>query len=123
MVRLKVLDDNGAVRYNDKADPLSVDELVGDFLTANPHFVRASQGGAGTQGMAGGSTQKPISVADMGSKLERRRARSLSCVKEESQINHFDIGLLIWLLQLAQPLTTCLRISSLRHDSLLKKNP
>ena len=62
---VEVLDDNGAVRYNDKADPLSVDELVGDFLTANPHFVRASQGGAGTQGMAGGSTQKPISVAEM----------------------------------------------------------
>ena len=62
---VEVLDDNGTVRYNDKADPLSVDELVGDFLTANPHFVRASQGGAGTQGMAGGSTQKPISVADM----------------------------------------------------------
>ncbi len=62
---VEVLDDNGAVRYNDKADPLSVDELVGDFLTANPHFVRASQSGAGTQGMAGGSTQKPISVADM----------------------------------------------------------
>jgi len=62
---VEVLDDNGAVRYNDKADPLSVDELVGDFLTANPHFVRASAGGAGTQGMAGGSTQKPISVADM----------------------------------------------------------
>ena len=62
---VEVLDDNGAVRYNDKADPLSVDELVGDFLTANPHFVRASAGGAGTQGMAGGSTQRPISVADM----------------------------------------------------------
>ena len=62
---VEVLDDNGTVRYNDKADPLSVDELVGDFLTANPHFVRASAGGAGTQGNAGGSTQKPISVADM----------------------------------------------------------
>jgi len=62
---VEVLDENGSIRYNDKADPLSVDELMGDFLTANPHFVRASQGGAGTQGMAGGSTQKPISVADM----------------------------------------------------------
>ena len=62
---VEVLDDSGAIRYNDKAAPLSVDELVGDFLTANPHFVRASAGGAGTQGMAGGSTQKPISVADM----------------------------------------------------------
>ncbi len=62
---VEVLDDSGAIRYNDKGDPLSVDEAVGDFLTANPHFVRASAGGAGTQGMAGGSTQKPISVADM----------------------------------------------------------
>lgn len=62
---VEVLDSNGVVRYNDKGDLLSVDELVGDFLTANPHFVRASAGGAGSQGMAGGSTQKPQSVADM----------------------------------------------------------
>ena len=62
---VEVLDSSGAVRYNDKGDLLSVDELVGDFLTANPHFVRASQGGAGSKGMAGGSTQKPQSVADM----------------------------------------------------------
>jgi len=62
---VEVLDSNGTVRYNDKADPLSILEYVGDFLTANPHFVRASSGGAGTQGNAGGSTQKPQSVADM----------------------------------------------------------
>ena len=62
---VEVVDENGSIRYNDKADPLSVNELMGDFLTANPHFVKATQGGAGTQGMAGGSTQKPISVADM----------------------------------------------------------
>jgi hypothetical protein len=62
---VEVLDSSGIVRYNDKADPLSIAEYVGDFLTANPHFVRASSGGAGTQGNAGGSTQKPQSVADM----------------------------------------------------------
>lgn len=62
---VEVLDSSGVVRYNDKGDLLTVDELVGDFLTANPHFVRASAGGAGSQGMAGGSTQKPQSVADM----------------------------------------------------------
>jgi len=62
---VEVLDSNGTVRYNDKADPLSISEYVGDFLTANPHHVRASAGGAGTQGNAGGSTQKPQSVADM----------------------------------------------------------
>ena len=62
---VEVLDQSGVVRYNDKGDLLTVNELVNDFLTANPHFVRASAGGAGSQGMAGGSTQKPQSVADM----------------------------------------------------------
>ena len=28
---VEVLDSNGTVRYNEKADPLSVDEVVGDF--------------------------------------------------------------------------------------------
>ena len=62
---VEVLDDSGTPRYNGNGDLLSVDELVSDFLTANPHFVRASGGGAGSQGNAGGSTPKPVSVADM----------------------------------------------------------
>ena len=62
---VEILDSNGTVRYNEKADPLSVDEVVGDFLTANPHFVRAAPSGAGTLGNAGGSTQKPQSVESM----------------------------------------------------------
>lgn len=62
---VEVLDDNGTPRYNDKGDLLSVNELVDDFLTANPHFVRASSGGIGSKGNAGGSTQKPSSVVDM----------------------------------------------------------
>jgi len=61
----EVVDTNGTPRYNDSGDPLSVDELVGDFLTANPHFVKASVGGAGSQGAVGGSTQKPMSAAEM----------------------------------------------------------
>jgi hypothetical protein len=62
---VEVLDANGSPRYNDAGDPLSVGELVSEFLTANPHFVRATPGGTGSQGKAGGSTQKPASVADM----------------------------------------------------------
>lgn len=62
---VEVIDANGTVRYNDNADPLTIDEAVSEFLTASPHFVRASQGGAGTMGNAGGSTPKPTSVADM----------------------------------------------------------
>ena len=62
---VEVLDKAGAVRYNDKGELFSVNELMTEFLTANPHFVRATPGGAGSGGAAGGSTQKPTSVAAM----------------------------------------------------------
>ena len=62
---VEVLDSNGTPRYNDQGKLLTVDEQVTEFLTANPHFVKASQGGSGSQGNTGGSTQKPESVADM----------------------------------------------------------
>ena len=62
---VEVLDDNGTARYTDDGSPMQVGTLVSDFLTANPHFVRATSGGSGSQGAAGGSTQKPSSVADM----------------------------------------------------------
>jgi hypothetical protein len=62
---VEVLDANGSPRYNDSGESLKVGELVEEFLTANPHFVRASAGGTGSKGNAGGSTQKPASVADM----------------------------------------------------------
>ena len=52
-------------RYNDKGDLLTIEELVGEFLTANPHFVRATSGGVGSQGNAGGTTSKPQTVAEM----------------------------------------------------------
>ena len=62
---VEVLDTNNIARYNDKGDLLSVNEAVSEFLTANPHFVRATQGGSGSMGNAGGSTQKPPTVAEM----------------------------------------------------------
>lgn len=62
---VEILDKNGVVRYNDDGTAMSVDNLVSEFLTANPHFVKASPNGVGSQGAAGGSTQKPASVADM----------------------------------------------------------
>lgn len=63
--QVEILDSDGSVRYNDDGSPLSVSEYVSSFLTANPHFVKASPSGAGSKGAAGGSTPKPESVADM----------------------------------------------------------
>lgn len=61
----EVYDANGTPRYNDQGEPLSVNELVNDFLSANPHFVKASSGGAGSQTAVGGSTSKPMSAVEM----------------------------------------------------------
>jgi hypothetical protein len=62
---VEILDNDGSVRYNDSGTPMQVNDLVSEFLTANPHFVKASPSGTGSKGAAGGSTQKPSSVADM----------------------------------------------------------
>jgi len=62
---VEILDNDGTVRYNDSGTPMQVNDLVSEFLTANPHFVKASPSGTGSKGAAGGSTQKPSSVADM----------------------------------------------------------
>ena len=51
---VEVLDANGLPRYNGKGDLLTVSEMVSEFLTVNPHFVRASGGGTGSMGNAGG---------------------------------------------------------------------
>ena len=62
---VEVFDKNGTPRYNDKGELLTVEELVADFLTTNPHFVKASQGGAGSAGAVGGSTPKTLTAAEM----------------------------------------------------------
>ena len=54
----EVLDNDGTTRYGDDGSPLTVHQLVGEFLTTNPHFVKASQGGAGSAGNVGGNTHK-----------------------------------------------------------------
>lgn len=54
----EVLDNDGTTRYGDDGSPLTVPQLVGEFLTTNPHFVKASQGGAGSTGSVGGNTHK-----------------------------------------------------------------
>ena len=62
---VEVFDKNGTPRYNDNGELLTVEELVADFLTTNPHFVKASQGGAGSAGAVGGSTPKTLTAAEM----------------------------------------------------------
>ena len=80
---VEVLDDNGTPRFNDSGDLLAVDEMVTEFLTANPHMVKASQGGTGSMGNAGGSTQKPQSVADMVANWESGGKEAFAAMKKK----------------------------------------
>jgi hypothetical protein len=80
---VEVLDGNGVPRYNDSGDLLSVNEMVTEFLTVNPHFVKATQGGIGSQGNAGGSTQKPQSVADMVANWDSGGKQAFSAMKKK----------------------------------------
>lgn len=45
----EVLDSTGAVRYDDSGNALSVEALVEEFLTTNPHFVSAAPSTTNTQ--------------------------------------------------------------------------
>jgi hypothetical protein len=47
---VEVLDTKtGQIRYTDKGDPMTMTDLVSEFLTSNPHFVVATPSGSGTQ--------------------------------------------------------------------------
>ncbi len=58
----------GQTRYNDAGEHLSLENLVKEFLTANPHFLSATPSGAGTTSKIGdtGSSEKlDINALDM----------------------------------------------------------
>lgn len=64
---VEVIDSNGSVRYNDKGQPWGVEDLVQDFLTANPHFVAPTPSTTnGRSNISNGSPQKvDITKLDM----------------------------------------------------------
>lgn len=64
---VEVIDNNGSVRYNDKGQPWGVEDLVQDFLTANPHFVAPTPSTTnGRSNISNGSPQKvDITKLDM----------------------------------------------------------
>jgi hypothetical protein len=69
-----VLDQSGKVRYTDQGQPWGVENLVQDFLTANPHFVQATP--ATSQGRSSISAASPhkvdITKLDMKSPEDRK---------------------------------------------------
>ena len=71
---VEVVDGKGSVRYNDKGEPIGVDDLVREFLDSNPHFKLASPSTTNTKSnISGGTSGKlDISKLDM-TKTEHRK--------------------------------------------------
>lgn len=62
----EVLDSEGQVRYNtETAQPVSVDEAVAEFLTANAYFRAAAPAGTGSNGNATHGTSREVSLKDL----------------------------------------------------------
>ena len=73
---VEVLDKNGIARYNSKGDTLSTDELVEEFLNANPHFVSATPSGSGSVPNVGRNelnTPLKLSDLDMNNPADKKR--------------------------------------------------
>jgi len=74
---VEVITDTGTPRYSEKGEPMSVNDLVADYLKNNPHHVTATPSGAGSKGQIGGATPKPLNIRDLDlSKPEDRKIYS-----------------------------------------------
>jgi len=64
----------GQTRYTDNGDPLTIDGLVGEFLTTNPHFVSAGQPGGGSKSNTnpGGVSKVDVNKLDMSNPEHRK---------------------------------------------------
>jgi hypothetical protein len=64
---VEVVDQSGAVRYNDAGEALGVDDLVREFLDSNPHFRLATPATTNTKSShtSSGNTGVDISKLDM----------------------------------------------------------
>jgi hypothetical protein len=62
---VEVINEDGTPRYSDKGEPMSVNELVNEYLKNNPHHVMATQSGSGSQSKIGGASPKQIKIGDL----------------------------------------------------------
>jgi hypothetical protein len=75
---VEVVDSQGTVRYSDSGVPLGVEDLVKEFLTANPHFVSSGPSNTNSKSNDGVSVNKgefDVSKLDMKNPADRERYR------------------------------------------------
>lgn len=70
---VEVVDADGQVRYSDQGRPLGVQDLVQEFLEANPHFVQPTPSTTNSRSsIAGSNTKLDITKLDMKNPEHRR---------------------------------------------------
>ena len=68
-----VTDSEGKQRYTDNADPMSVAQLVEEFLSSNQYFKSAGPSGAGSTGNTNNADPQSLDIAQLDlSKAEHR---------------------------------------------------
>ena len=71
---VEVLDEKGSVKYNDKGEPIGVDDLVRGFLDLNPHFKLANPATTNTKSnhASANVTSLDLSKLDMKNPAHRK---------------------------------------------------
>lgn len=71
---VEVVDGKGGIRYTDSGTPLTVDELVREFLDSNPHFKSAAPATTNTKSSIDSGVSKKIDISklDMSNKEHRK---------------------------------------------------
>lgn len=72
---VEVVDTKGSVRYNDDGTPFSVDGLVNEFLSTNPHFVQPTASTTNTKsnvGLHSSTKEVDVSQLDMSNPKHRK---------------------------------------------------
>jgi hypothetical protein len=70
---VEVVDDNGQVRYSDSGQTLGVQDLVREFLEANPHFVQPTPATTNSKSSISGSTTGKLDISKLDMKNPEHR--------------------------------------------------
>lgn len=61
----EVVDGNGVQRYDGKGNPVTVDALVQEFLSSNPHFVAAAPATTNTKSAVNGGSLEGFDLSNL----------------------------------------------------------
>lgn len=83
---VEIVGDDGAPRYLDSGSLMTIDDLVNEFLSSNPHFIAAGPTGSGAQGGIAKATGNSVGKVDV-SKLDMNNPEHRAIYKEYRKAN------------------------------------